>query len=246
MKRYRWLIAVGAALVACWAAVCALHYLAFHDLRNLLFYLVIDLAFLPIQVLLVVVVIERLLARRDKGLMLQKMNMPIGLFFSELGIELLGRLTECIAKREELRPHLAVTNAWTRQDYARALAFVREFDYGVDMGRLDLGALRKMLAAHRGLLLALLANPNLLEHEEFTDLLWEIFHLMEELAARKSFDGLPQSDLEHLAGDVRRAYAHLTVAWLRYCAHLQTAYPYLFSLLARTHPLQEKPDATVR
>jgi hypothetical protein len=106
--------------------------------------------------------------------------------------------------------------------------------------------LRALLAEHRGLLLTLLGNPNLLEHERFTGLLWAIFHLADELAVRKSLDGLPKTDLDHLAGDARRAYALLTVKWLLYCRHLQKAYPYIFSIVARTHPLQEHPDPTVR
>jgi hypothetical protein len=246
MKQHRWLIIVGAALIACSAAVYGINYLAFHDLRNLLFYLLIDLGFLPLEVLLVVIVIERLLSRREKRIMLRKMNMPIGLFFSELGGELLGRLTGCIRNREELKPYLSVNAGWTARDYRKAQAFASAFSYEADLSRLDLAALRAVLVAHHDLLLTLLANPNLLEHEEFTDLLWAIFHLMEELAARKSFEGLPKTDVDHLSGDVVRVYSRLTTAWLHYCEHLQTAYPYLFSLLARTHPLQSHPDATVR
>ncbi|MHC4479626.1 MAG: hypothetical protein ACYS8K_05200 [Planctomycetota bacterium] len=65
-------------------------------------------------------------------------------------------------------------------------------------------------------------------------------------AARKSFEDLPDTDFEHLAGDVERVYSQLTEAWLRYCEHRQSAYPHIFSILARTHPLQEHPDPTVR
>jgi len=52
-------------------------------------------------------------------------------------------------------------------------------------------------------MLSLLENPNLLEHDSFTDLLLAIFHLSEELAARDTLVGLPQSDYEHLAGDIK-------------------------------------------
>jgi len=76
--------------------------------------------------------------------------------------------------------------------------------------------------------------------------LWAIFHVMDELSARRSLEGLPDSDLEHLAGDVRRVYGRLTAAWLRPCRHLQGAYPYIFSILVRTHPLQDHPDPIVR
>lgn len=94
-------------------------------------------------------------------------------------------------------------------------------------------------------MILLLANPNLLEHDRFTNLLWAVFHLQEELAARKSLENLPQSDSDHLAGDVRRVYAQLTTEWLHYCRHLQAAYPYIFSVVTRTHPLQDDTDPTV-
>jgi putative ATPase len=92
----------------------------------------------------------------------------------------------------------------------------------------------------------MLANPNLLEHERFTDLLWAVSHLLEELTARTSLEDLPPSDVAHLAGDVRRVYSQLTLQWLLYCRHLQASYPYIFSIMARTHPLQDSPSAVVR
>ena len=70
-------------------------------------------------------------------------------------------------------------------------------------------------------MLSLPKNPNLLEHVSFTDLLLAIFHLSEELAARDTLDGLPQSDYEHLAGDIKRAYTLLIREWLAYMMHLK-------------------------
>jgi hypothetical protein len=245
MKRYSWVVKVALVLVACSVLAYVCHYLFFRDAHHIFIYLVGDIAFVPIEVLLVAIVIEGALARHEKEGMLQKMNMPIGTFFSELGADLLGRLTECIENKDELRARLAIRADWSAQDYRRALAFARSFTYRVDMARADLPALRDLVGSHRDLLLMLLANPNLLEHERFTDLLWAVFHLMGELVARESLDGLPASDLEHLAGDVRRVYSRLTRAWLRYCEHLQTSYPYIFSILLRTHPLQDKPDPVV-
>lgn len=91
-------------------------------------------------------------------------------------------------------------------------------------------------------MLALLENPNLLEHETFTDLLWAVSHLTEELAFRESLDGLPASDYAHLAGDTHRAYALLIVEWLSYVQHLRDSYPYIFSLVVRMNPFV--PDAS--
>jgi hypothetical protein len=245
-SRHRWLIGFGALLVALSAALYLLHFAIFRDAHHIAIYLLGDLAFLPLEVLLVAIVLERVLAGHEKEEQRRKLNMPIGTFFSEMGTELLGRLAGCVRNGDELRPHLAVSADWSAQDFRRAAQAAHGFDYEVDIYRLDLESLREFLASHRDLLLMLLANPNLLEHEQFTDLLWSIFHLMEELSARPSLTALPESDRAHLAGDVRRVCGHLTEEWLRYCRHLQTAYPYIFSIVVRTHPLQDRPDATVR
>jgi hypothetical protein len=92
-------------------------------------------------------------------------------------------------------------------------------------------------------MLGLLENPNLLEHDDFTELLWSVFHLIEELEYRTDLTKLPESDLDHLSVDIKRAYIHLLRQWLAYIQHLKNDYPYLFSLAARTNPLD--PDARV-
>ena len=67
----------------------------------------------------------------------------------------------------------------------------------------------------------------------------------EELEARTSFIGLPEKDLEHLAVDVQRMYDHLASEWLDYVQHLREKYPYLFSLVLRTHPFQEQRSPVI-
>ena len=48
----------------------------------------------------------------------------------------------------------------------------------------QLHELREFLLAKRPFILALLQNPSLLEHDTFTDLLWAVCHLTEELECR--------------------------------------------------------------
>ena len=91
-------------------------------------------------------------------------------------------------------------------------------------------------------MLRLLENPNLMEHERFTDLLWAVLHLEEELEARTSLADLSPADEAHLELDVRRAYNALMAEWLLYVEHLKADYPYLFSLVVRMHPFQEAPS----
>ncbi|MCX5676677.1 MAG: hypothetical protein NTX87_16910 [Planctomycetota bacterium] len=246
MKRYVYWLIVAAALVAASALLYGVHYCLFADWDHIVSYFFIDLAFLPIEVLLVGLIIERLLAYRERRRLLHKMNMLVGMFFSELGTRLLGLLTPCVTNRDAVRAMLSLSADWTPDRFRTALHQAASFDYRVDAARLNLAALRQTLLENRDMLVLLLGNPNLLEHERFTDLLWAVFHLMEELAARPALDGLPPSDLKHLEGDVQRVYGALAVEWLRYGRHLQRAYPYIFSVIVRTHPLQDHPSAIVK
>ena len=94
-------------------------------------------------------------------------------------------------------------------------------------------------------MLGLLANPNLLEHDTFTDLLWAVFHLSEELSSRPILEGLPEKDYDHLTGDMKRAYAQLLSEWLFYMKHLKKDYPYLFSLAIRMNPMDANANPIV-
>lgn len=86
----------------------------------------------------------------------------------------------------------------------------------------------------------------MLEHEEFSELLWAVTHLAEERAPRESLDDIPSPDRIHITGDVKRVYTLLVHAWLEYLQHLQLRYPYLFSLAVRTNPLNPRAEAEVK
>jgi len=245
MRRNFHLFGTAAALICASAVLYYLHYRVFHDAHHIFIYLVGDVAFVPLEVLLVVVVIERMLHSHEKQAVMDKLNMVIGAFFSELGTRLLGDLTRAAAARDQIRQRLAPQTSWAKPHFSEASRFARSFDHTLDPRRLDLAALRDLLVGKREFLLRLIENPNLLEHERFTDLLWAIFHLGEELTARDSLESLPASDIDHLAGDLARVYSQLVTAWIAYTQHLQAQYPFLFSLVVRTHPLQDQPSAVL-
>ncbi len=206
-------------------------------------FLIGDIGFLCLQVALVTLILDRLLRRRERQAMLRKLNMVIGAFFSEVGTELLGRLAVTDQGLAEVRSDLVPQMSWTDADYRNAETAVASHQPRTDIGACDLHALKAMLVAEKPFLLGLLSNQSLLEHEQFTELLWAVTHLAEELEARRDFETLPVPDRIHLTGDVKRAYALLTLQWLSYLQHLQAQYPYLFSLAARMNPLD--PEAHV-
>ncbi|MCX6004496.1 MAG: hypothetical protein NT082_02325 [Chloroflexi bacterium] len=244
MNSRRYYIVLACALIFISIVLFIIDYLIFGDLRDNLFYLFQDLAFLPLQVLIVGIVLERILAQREKEEKFQKLNMVVGAFFSEVGNKLSSVLIDASDKKEEIINNINVRANWKDIDFKRAINYVRQ-DNQTGFDKIDLPQLKSFLISKRSFLLALIENPNLLEHESFTDLLLAVFHLTEELETRPSLDNLPDTDLIHIALDIKRAYQYLVVQWLAYMQHLRTNYPFLYSHYLRIHPFQPNPSAIV-
>ncbi len=201
-----------------------------------------NLAFLPIYIIVVTLTMEQILKERERHTLRRKLNMVIGVFFSEVGTCLFRELTGYLANAEGMRAALQVTPAWKERDFQAALSEVAAHDFRVECVNRDIAALKSFLVSKRTFLVGLLENQSLLEHEAFTDLLWAVFHLVEELDAREALHGLPVADVEHLNGDIKRVFGHLTREWVLYLQHLKQDYPYLFSLAVRMNPLAEQPS----
>lgn len=244
--KIKWLHYFAIALILLSAFLYYLHYLVFHDAHHIFIYMIGDVAFVPIEVLLVTLIIHQLLDRKEKKIRLEKLNMVIGAFFSEVGTKLLTILSDNDPELDQIREGLIVTGEWSEQDFFRADKHLRDYEFGVDMKRIDLEELRRFLLVKRDFMVRLLENPILLEHEIFTDLLRAVFHLTEELASRQDVTQLPDNDREHLGGDIKRAYTILGDSWLDYMHYLKGNYPYLFSLAMRTNPFDEGASPVVR
>lgn len=204
-----------------------------------------NLAFLPVYVIFVAVMFEQVMRERERQAIMGKLNMVIGVFFSEVGNRLLRELSSYVVMCDDIRRELQVTPRWREADFRRALEFLKTSDPRIECAVCDKQRLKDFLLAKRGFLVSLLENQALLEHDQFTELLWAVFHLVEELDARESFQNMPKTDLEHINGDIKRAFSHLSREWVSYMKHLNQDYPYLFSLAVRLNPLADNPDPRV-
>ncbi|HTR45543.1 MAG TPA: hypothetical protein VMH06_07520 [Thermodesulfovibrionales bacterium] len=246
MKRMGLQILLGASLIALSAVLYLAEIRIFHTPHDTLFYLMQDVAFVPIQVLLVTLIIHRLLSNREKRLRLEKLNMVIGAFFSEAGTGLLTYLSDCDPNLEQIRKNLIVRSDWSEEEFRKVSRSLKVYRYAIEVAKVDMEFLRSFLVERRAFFLRLLENPNLLEHESFTELLLAVFHLVEELACRHSLGDLPETDRLHIAGDMVRVYTLLVGEWLAYMKHLKDNYPYLFSLAMRTNPFDQTASPLVR
>jgi hypothetical protein len=232
-------------LIAVSLTLYGLDYVLLGSAKELSIWFLGNLAFLPVYVIIVTLLIERVLKEREREAVLRKLNMVIGVFFSEVGNRLLKELSAFVVSCDQLKEHLLVNGTWKEQEYAATLEYLSKSDIKVESSRCEKLSLKKFLVEKRGFMVSLLENQNLLEHEEFTDLLWAVFHLVEELEARESFENMPQSDIDHINGDIKRVIGHLSREWVMYMQHLKQDYPYLFSLAVRLNPMVDSPDPAV-
>jgi len=241
MKRFRWQIIFGVSLISLSVFFYVVQIEIFKTPRDTFFYLFQDLAFVPISVLMVTVIINEVLNVREKKSLMRKLNMVIGVFFSEVGTTLLKSFPDFYPYYDRQRINLLINSDWSNHDFNLARRHVKNYDFEIESQKGDLEGLKNFLMSKRDFLLRLLENPNLLEHRSFTNLLRAVFHLTEELGYRKDLGKLPKTDYDHLSGDIKRVYSSLLSEWLAYMSYLKNYYPYLFSLAVRTNPFD--PDA---
>ena len=245
MKKYNWQIGLGLLLIILSTIVYLAHFIWFRDVHHILIYLVGDIAFVFIEVLLVTIVIHNLLNMRDKKERLEKLNMLIGVFFSEVGTKLLIHFSDSDPNIEKIKKDLVVESDWTENEFKSIINKIKNYRYDIDINKINVVQLRNFLKSKSDVLLRLLENPNLLEHESFTELLRAVFHLDEELRNRKNIEKLSANDFKHIAGDIKRSYGHLVYEWIDYMRYLKNNYPYLFSLAIRLNPFDEKSSPEI-
>lgn len=241
----RWKLVAGVLLVTLTLAMFTAHYLIFQDSHHLFIFFIGDLAFIPIEVLIITLIIDQMLESREKKRRMEKLNMVIGAFFSRFGTPLLAQLARADPTIEQVKPRLVIGEKWRNDMFLDVQASLNRYSCSITIERVDTVAMREYLVSHEDFLLRLVENPAIFEHESFADLIIAINHLTEEMKARGDLTSLPRSDQAHLASDMCRAYSLLVPEWLKYMEYQKDHYPYLFSLAMRSNPFDDTASVVV-
>lgn len=181
--------------------------------------------------------------RREETIRQEKVNMVLGLFFSEMGNDLLKHFVKFDDEIESLYKNFKISIKWENENFNSAYDLLKKHRLSINSHKGDMPALLECMQSRADMLLRLIENPIIQEHEHFTELLRAVFHLRDELSHRNNLSELLDSDRKHLEGDISRAYKLLIFEWLRYLHYIKNNYGYLFSLAIRTNPFD--PGATI-
>lgn len=219
-----------------------LHYFIFieYNPHHIFISLLGDLAFLPLYFLVVFLGLHELMTRREKRDLLRKFNMIVGTFYSEIGKKLIGFLNQFEPDTEKITQTIFEGMTWSAKEISNIGKQISKLEYQMECQSSDLRELKYFLLSKRTFLLILLENPTLLELESFSELLWAVFHLIDE------FDKIPEIDLEqltkeeydHLNEDIKETYVSLVLEWLDYMKRMKDENPYLFTLALKASPFK--------
>jgi hypothetical protein len=235
MNNNRWQIILGIVLVVFSAIFYAAHFILFRDAHHIFIFLIGDIAFVFVEVLMVTLIIHRLLSEREKRALLEKLNMLIGAFFSDFGTDLLKAIV-CFDPNAQGINSLMEGKTWEKKAFQKTVSQIRALHHRLELNRGSLPDLKTLLLSKRELLLRMIENPTLLENESFSKLLWALFHLTDELAYRNDLGSIPKPDAKHIENDMERAYGLLIIEWMKFMRHLKDNYPYLFHFAVRNNP----------
>ncbi len=240
LKKIPWQIILGLLLILTTTTLYCLHFYIFRDARHIFIYLLGDLAFLPLEILFVSLILNQVLNSREKKEKLHKLNMVIGAFFTETGSELMYRFAQLDTDKSWLQDAFGHEKEWSITELTRIEKQLKDHKCTLEYDGEKIQNLKDFLDSKRKFLLNLLSNQNLLDHNRFTSLIWSVFHTTEELLRRKNLTKNSVEDQKHILADIQRGYKLIIVEWVAYLKHLQVDYPYLFKFELRANPFKDR------
>lgn len=229
MKNKKYYIVVSLVLVGLSAIMFLIHYLVFGQAVNTAYYSLMNLCFIPVNSLVVTLILERLIDYKAKQERMEKLSMLIGLFFTEVGYKLM----RLIIKADKGGKN-SITSFNNLDEVKNQ---VEKHNYTIDMEDIDLDEIKDVLLENSNLLVNLISNENITEHEIFTDLLMSVIHLRDEIIFYKN-DKNNQLDISHLEKDILRVYKNIAMQWVDYLKYLNKSYPFLYNNAIRLNPFR--------
>jgi len=228
-------IAIAVGLIAFSGVLYSIDYYFLGDIDTIKKYVVHHVAFLPIHALVLGIIIEEMLTWRERRNQRRKLNLFLGMFFRQMGVDFYVTMVEMVANRDALEEEIVVERDWNARRFRQARQKVRRYALEMDADPEKLFQVFRILREREQDIVDMTRNPNLWDFEDFYRTLVALFHLIEESRFHGQEKQLSQGVREHLARDVGRSLRWLLVLWLQYLEFLRGDHPVLFSYQAGVH-----------
>lgn len=234
-RKYLYKITIAVGLVAISAILFAEYWIYTGDLAYISNYFYLHFAFLPIHALVISLILDELIVHREKKARRKRLNMFLGIFFRQMGMDIMLQMLLLVKKPGELEEMMLVDKDWKARHFRRARMQVANLRLQMNPDREQLARLLAMLAEREQEIIAMTRNPLMLEFESLYRCLLSMFHLIEETHFRGQVVDMSDGVLNHLAQDAGKALILLGGLWLSYLEYLKGEHPVLFGFQVGLH-----------
>lgn len=127
MKRIRFIHVIILFLIVLSAVFFILQLVLFHNVEESGFLFFQDMMFLPLHILLVTFLLDRVLSTREKRERLEQVNIVISAFFSETGADALRTLNTVIMELDKVRELVSMKPTWNDKEFDTAALAMKSF-----------------------------------------------------------------------------------------------------------------------
>ena len=117
----RWKIKFSLLMVVLIIIIYGSNYLVLGDAEHIISYIWTHLGFIPVDILVVAFLLDEIIERKEKEAMLEKLDMLMSTFFSEVGNELISQLS-AVNKYNVNTENLKSIKNWDQKDFENKLA----------------------------------------------------------------------------------------------------------------------------
>ena len=116
----RWKIKFSILMVILIIIIYGSNYLVLGDAEHIISYIWTHLGFIPVDILVVAFLLDEIIERKEKEAMLEKLDMLMSTFFSEVGNELISQLSAANKYKASTENLKSIKN-WDDKDYENKL-----------------------------------------------------------------------------------------------------------------------------
>lgn len=206
-----------------------IYYLLFHNTREIWTSLMMGLASAPFNMIITGFLINNILNKRELYREKKQINMVVGIFYNEIGVDLLKLFVNADRNINKIRESCKIKKDFMSKDYENMKSILEKNNFCVDIELIDLNNMKSILNDKCYTIINLVINPVLTNNEDFIETALSVLYLRYELNYR-TIDGVfrEEYEKEYLIEEINRCYHYLTLRWIEYIEHLKNYYPNIF------------------
>lgn len=217
-KRTIWTV-VGLVFLS--AVIYGIQIFVFKDIKTTEFYILQDLAFVPISFAITTIVVGQIMDDRQKAESEHKTRMLTSTFFTGLGSQLFEEISKIATM--DISPNDLLCE--DEKKITEQLRRIEEENIQIQINKEGFENIEQLIQSAKMELMELASNPLLLEQECFTQLLWGLFHLLDEFRLRGVYDQLSEADIAHYNSDIEKMFRLLLKNWVKNSYFVHSTYP---------------------